>query len=67
MNTIEFVKGLDKDKVYIFEFQPNTWPVEQVSEFFIGLKKLGIQGIGVYAGGGSLQILEPVSILIKKS
>lgn len=59
MDKIEFVKGLDKDKVYIFGF-PNSWSLPAVEQFFSYTKELGIQGIGVYSEG--FQIIEPVGL-----
>jgi len=60
MENIEFIKSLDKDKVYIFGFNQHSWTGDQISEFFKITKELGLQGMGVYAEG--FQIFEPIGI-----
>jgi hypothetical protein len=59
MENIDFVKGLDTEKIYIFGF-PNSWNREGIEEFFKYTRDLGIKGIGVYSEG--FQIIEPVGL-----
>ena len=56
---VDFVKGLDKEKIYIFGF-PNSWNMTQIEDFFKITRDLGIQGMGVYSEG--FQIIEPIGL-----
>jgi len=60
MEGVEFIKGLDKDKVYIMGFDIRKWDAEQISDLLTMTREEGLNIIGVFSDG--LQLIEPIGV-----
>jgi hypothetical protein len=63
MDKVEFIKSLDKDKVYLLGFKEGEVDVQTIEEVIKYLKEYQILAVGMYIRNkDDVQIFEPIGI-----